>query len=170
MSDSGPVVTDSGPIIALAKVGHLDVLGKLFGTVLVPGAVFREVAWQDVGRPGAIELSTASWAVRIPLETPPDALLAGDLGPGEAEAITLAVQRHARLLLLDDRRARRIAEVAYRLRVKGVAGILVAAKKHRLIGSVKSLLLEICDKGYYVADNIIDRALIEAGEKGSSKD
>jgi uncharacterized protein len=99
------------------------------------------------------------------LGTPPDALLAEDVGPGEAEAITLAVRRHARLLLLDDRRARRIAEVAYHLRVKGVAGILVTAKRRGLVASVRSVLEEIRANGYYLAQTIIDRALCEAGER-----
>ena len=43
MSESGPVVSNSGPLIALATVGQLDVLGSLYGSVLMPGAVFRKV-------------------------------------------------------------------------------------------------------------------------------
>jgi len=68
-------------------------------------------------------------------------------------------------VLLDDRRARRIADVAYHLRVKGVAGILVAAKRHGLIASTESLLVQIRGNGYYIAQPIIDRAIREAGEK-----
>ncbi len=44
MPDPGPVVSNSGPLIALALVGQQEVLGRLFGKVLVPGAVFREVS------------------------------------------------------------------------------------------------------------------------------
>lgn len=164
MSDPGPVVTDSGPLIALATVGQMDLLGKVFGTILVPDAVFREVAWYGARRPGADELGAATWAIRVDLEVPPEALLAEDVGPGESEAIALAVQRRARLLLLDDRRARRIAEVAYHLRVKGIAGVLVAAKRRGLIASVESLLVHIRGNGYYIAQPIIDRAVREAGE------
>lgn len=95
MSDPGPVVTDSGPLIALATVGQMDLLGKVFGTILVPDAVFREVAWYGARRPGADELAAATWAIRVDLEVPPEALLAEDVGPGESEAIALAVQRRA---------------------------------------------------------------------------
>ncbi len=164
MSDPGPVVTDSGPLIALATVGQMDLLAGLYGTVFVPDAVFREVAWYGARRPGAVELAAAAWAIRVALEVPPDALLAEDVGAGESEAIALAVQRRARLLLLDDRRARRIAEVAYRLRVKGVAGVLVAAKRRGLIASVESLLVQIRGNGYYIAQPIINRAVREVGE------
>ena len=165
MSEAGPVVTNSGPLIALATVGQMDLVGGLFGSVLVPEAVFRAVTWFGVLRPGAAELAAATWAVRVELGTPPDALLAEDVGPGEAEAITLAVRRRARLLLLDDRRARRIAEVAYHLRVKGVAGILVTAKRRGLVASVRPVLEEIRANGYYLAQTIIDRVLCEAGER-----
>ena len=55
MSESGPVVSNSGPLIALATVGQLDVLGSLYGSVLIPGAVFREVTEAGGGRPGALE-------------------------------------------------------------------------------------------------------------------
>ncbi len=148
MPKTGPVVADSGPLIALATVRQMDLVGKRYGVVLVPGAVLREVTSFGSNRPGAAELAAAAWAVRIELEPPPDPLLAEDTGPGEAEAITLAVRRGARLLLLDDRRARRIAEVAYGLRVKGAAGLLVAAKKQGLITSVRPLLDEMRASGY----------------------
>ena len=122
------------------------------------------MAWYGARRPGADELAAATWAIRVDLEVPPEALLAEDVGRGESEAIALAVQRRARLLLLDDRRARRIAEVAYHLRVKGIAGVLVAAKRRGLIASVESLLVQIRGNGYYIAQPIIDRAVREAGE------
>jgi len=163
MSDPGPVVTDSGPLIALATVGQMDLLGKVFGTILVPDAVFREVAWYGARRPGADELAAATWAIRVDLEVPPEALLAEDVGPGESEAIALAVQRRARLLLLDDRRARRIAEVAYHLRVKG---------RRRPGRGEKTRIDCLCREPscphsrprYYIAQPIIDRAVREAGE------
>src|SRR5690606_8799598 len=51
-------------------------------------------------------------------DPPPDALLAEELGPGEAEAIALGVRRRADLLLIDERKGRRIATLAYNLHVK----------------------------------------------------
>ena len=164
MSESGPVVSNSGPLIALATVGQLDVLGSLYGSVLIPGAVFREVTEAGGGRPGALEVASATWIERVDVDPPPDRLLAEELGAGEAEAITLAMRRGARLLLLDDRRARRIAEVAYSLRVKGVAGLLVAAKRRGLITAVRPLLEAMRVHGYYLSQRLIDRACREAGE------
>jgi predicted nucleic acid-binding protein len=85
MSDPGPVVTDSGPLIALATAGQMDLLAGLYETVLVPEAVFHEVAWYGARRPGAVKLAAASWAIRVDLEVPPEALLAEGVGAGECE-------------------------------------------------------------------------------------
>jgi len=144
MAESEPVVTNSGPLIALASVGQLDVLRALYLSVLVPEAVWREVTEAGAGRPGARELAATSWTTRVTIDPPPDRLLTEELGDGEAEAITLAVRREAKLLLMDDRRGRRVAELAYRLRVKGVAGVLVAAKRRGFITTVRPLL-ERCE-------------------------
>lgn len=164
MSESGPVVTNSGPLIALASVGQLGVLSVLYTSILVPEAVWREVTEAGVGRPGARELGATSWTTRVTIEPPPDRLLIEELGDGEAEAITLAVRREAKLLLMDDRRARRVAELAYGLRVKGVAGVLVAAKRRGLITAVRPLLEAMRTHGYYLSQRLIERACREAGE------
>ncbi|HEV8714800.1 MAG TPA: DUF3368 domain-containing protein [Candidatus Binatia bacterium] len=87
-----------------------------------------------------------------------------ELGDGEAEAITLAVRRKAKLLLMDDRRARRVAELAYGLRVKGVAGVLVAAKRRGLITTVRPLLEAMRAHGYYLSQRLIESACREVGE------
>ncbi|HEV8714799.1 MAG TPA: hypothetical protein VGX03_18470 [Candidatus Binatia bacterium] len=68
MSESGPVVTNSGPLVALASVGQLDVLKVLYTSVLVPEAVWREVTEAGVGRPGARELVATSWTTRVTID------------------------------------------------------------------------------------------------------
>ena len=164
MSEGRLVVTNSRPVIALAVVGQLDLLGALYGSVLIPGAVWSEVTEVGARRPGAHELASASWVERVDVDPPPDRLLTEELGAGEAEAVTLAVRRGARLLLLDDRRARRIAEIAYGLRVKGAAGVLVAAKRRGLIAAVRPLLEAMRIHGYHLSQRLIDSACREAGE------
>src|SRR5205809_6276052 len=79
MSESGPVVSNSGPLIAVATVGQLDVLGSLYGSVLIPGAVFREVTEAGGGRPGALEVASATWIERVDVDPRPDRLLATEL-------------------------------------------------------------------------------------------
>jgi predicted nucleic acid-binding protein len=164
MAEERPVVTNSGPLIALSSVGQLDVLLHLYTEVLVPEAVWREVTTAGEGRPGSRELTESSWITRVSLAPPPDRLLTEELGMGEAEAIALTIQRNGRLLLIDDRRARRVAELAYGLRVKGVAGILVAAKQKGFITEVRPLLELMRVRGYYLSPRLISRACHEAKE------
>ena len=105
------LVLDTGPIIALAKTGHLDLLPKLFDEVWVPEPVIGEITRSGKARPGA-QIADATWARVVPV----DALSVRrmrrqhDIGEGESAAILVA-QIHAQdaILLIDDRRARACA-------------------------------------------------------------
>lgn len=158
-----PIVADSGPLIAMALIQHLDLLQDIYGTVLVPDAVWREVTEAAPGRPGAIELVRSSWLIRTVLAHPPDTLLRAELGPGEAEAITLAAELGGRLLL-DERKARRIAEIGYGLPVRGTIGTLLLAKKRNLIPAMRPLLLQVRSAGYFLSTALIEAACESAGE------
>lgn len=158
------IICNSGPLIALSMVGQLHLLRQLYRQVIVPKAVIREVVESGAGRIGADEVESASWLKQKTLDVPPDPLLASELGAGEAEVITMAFRLNAKLVLIDERRARRIAEQAYNLRVKGSAGILVAAKKANLISSIKPLLESMMAQGYYFSNRLMERACKEAGE------
>ncbi|HEX9942634.1 MAG TPA: DUF3368 domain-containing protein [Thermoanaerobaculia bacterium] len=160
----GPVVCNAGPLIALAIVGRLDLLEKLYRRVLVPEAVFQEVTGTGIGRIGATEVSAAAWLERVPGGTLPEPLLAKELGAGEAQVIAVAHRIGSKLVLIDERRARRIAEEAYGLRVRGSAGILVAAKRIGLLPAVRPLLERMRSQGYYLSRRLIERATKEAGE------
>lgn len=157
----GPVVCDTGPLIALSPIDHLE---RLFSRVLVPRAVLAEVAAGGVERPGYRAILDANWIE--PAEgVVPDPLLAAELGAGEAAVIATAYKTGARLALLDDRKARRIAIAAYKLRVKGSAGILVTAKRKGLIPAVRPLLDTLIARGYYLSQRLVDEATTQVGER-----
>lgn len=160
----GLIVCNTGPLIALSILGQLHLLERLYRRVLVPEAVRREVVGAGAGRIGASEVQAASWLERPDGEILPDPLLSGQLGPGEAAVIATAHRLQAQLVLLDDRRARLVAERAYSLRVKGTAGILVSAKRAGLISAVRPLLQSLSREGYYLSDRLIERATREADE------
>ena len=88
----GPVVADSGPLIAFSLLGRLDLLRDAYTSVLVPEAVWREVTSGAPDRPGVVEIPGCPWLVRTAIAGSVDGLLRAELGPGEAEAITQAVQ------------------------------------------------------------------------------
>jgi len=96
------VVADASPLIALQQIGQLELLHALFGDVVVPPAVVREIQPSLAPRP--------SWIVERPLGQPAVPLvLRGTLGAGESEALSLALETSAAWLLVDDRAARRVA-------------------------------------------------------------
>lgn len=162
MSD-GVVVCDSGPLIALASLGQLDLLRRLYDRVVVAPAVFREVVQQGKGRPGASDIENAKWLELARLETPPELFLAGELGAGEAETISLA-RRENGIVLLDEREGRRIAQVVYELRVRGVVGTLSLAKRLHLIPALRPLLDQLSNTGYFLSPQLIHSVCQDAGE------
>lgn len=119
-------------------------------------------------RPGARVLEgalEAGWiSVRAVGETGATQDIFMLLGQGEAEAIALAEQRQARLLLIDDARGRRIAR-SRGVRVTGVAGVLLAAKNRREVEAVAPLLRALSDAGYRLASPLLAKVLASAGEE-----
>lgn len=165
----GPIVCDTGPLIALSLIDQLDILRRLYRRVLVPRAVLDEVTAGGEDRPGASAIVAADWLEPVD-DVTPDPLLAGELGPGEAAVIAAAYEIQARLVLLDERKARRIAARAYGLQVKGSAGILVAAKRAGLIVEVRPFLDSMVRKGYFLSQRLVERATSESGEAPSQSD
>jgi predicted nucleic acid-binding protein len=93
-----------------------------------------------------------------------DSLLRAELGPGEAEAITLAVERGGARLLLDERQARRVAEIVYGLSIRGTVGTVVLAKRRGLIPAVRPLLEQMRAGGYFLASALIESACATVDE------
>lgn len=159
------VVSDSSPLIALADVGQLRLLRDLFSTVLIPEAVYQEIVVQGAGRAGAEAVQAAAWIEqRGVVNTGLADVLKLELDEGEAEAITLAFESGADLVLLDERRGRQRA-VRLGLRVTGVLGVLVEAKHQGLLAAVRPVLDALRrDAGFWISDDLYRRILDLAGE------
>jgi len=159
------VVSDTSPILNLARIGRLELLVSLYKQVLIPPTVFEELAVSRDATSPVIDIASVSWIV---LDTPKDhdrvQELRDVLDAGEAEAIVLAVERHAELLLVDERRGRRVAE-ALGLRITGLLGVLADAKQAGLITSVKPLLDELIQNAkFWIGPDLYRDVLAELGE------
>ena len=149
------VVSDTSPIINLATIGHLHLLPELFTEIVIPSAVFDEIAGEGNNEPGSVEVKTASWVRVLPVPVQPlISQLLQDLDQGEAEAIVLALDIKADYVLMDETLGRQIA-VTYHLQPLGLLGILVLAKHKGLIGAVAPLM----DRLQLEANFCIDRHL-----------
>lgn len=134
------VISDSSPLLNLAIIDQLELLQQLYGTVVIPQAVYQEVVVNGAEMPGADTIEAASWIV---VEEAKDRVLVKalqtQLDSGEAEAIALAVELTADLLLLDERKARNVA-AHLDLNFTGLLGMLVEAKHKGHVAAVKPLL------------------------------
>ena len=155
----GKVICNTGPLIALSIIDRIDILRHLFEVIAIPEAVHRELMDGGVKNAGLSNYHKVQWIEVMPLSLHTDPLLIKTLDAGEAAVIELARELNADLVLIDERKARKIARNIYDLRVIGSAGILVKAKKYGLLDNISSLLQIMRDSGYWIGDSIVDAAL-----------
>ncbi len=157
------VISDTSPILSLALIGQLDLLRDLYRSIVIPEAVRAEIVSTD--QTGAQEVATLDWIGIRPIE--PDVtlkLLLREVDRGEAEAIVLALQSKADLLLIDERKARSVATYLD-LNVAGLLDVLQAAKQQQLIPNVKPVLDELMTRARFrVSRKLYQRTLHSAGE------
>ena len=163
------VISDSSPLIALSRIGQLSLLRELYQDVTVPQGVVQEVTSNGAGQPGAEEVSTADWIIAVRVKDQPFVeSLRRDLGEGEAEAIALAVELQADLLIVDDLLARQAAR-NLGLMFVGTVGVLLEARQKGLLPEIKPCLDDLIDlAGFRVSGQLYSRVLREAGEDSAS--
>lgn len=161
------VISDTSAITSLAAIQNLQLLPQLYNQVTIPEAVYRELAEIDPPVPGTLEAQTASWLQvrQVVNSTVVERLqLEVRLDPGESEAIALALELNADLLLIDERRGRAEAD-RLGVRITGLLGILVEAKQKNLIVAVKPLMdALIATSGFRVSSTLYDQILNIADE------
>lgn len=146
------VVADSSPLIGLAKARHLNLLSRLYGEpVLIPPRVFVDVVIDGKGRAGARSVKNAidrGWLRVLPV-TDYSLIPYRFAGLGEGEAIALALQTGADILLMDDRAAR---NEAGRLGVSclSTGGVLLDARQSGMLRTIKPVLDRMQAKGFGV--------------------
>ena len=153
------VVSDTSPILNLATVESLGLLRHLFHEVVIRPLVAEELVRHGV--PVASE-----WMQVVGAQDRGElAKLRQQLDAGEAEAIVVAVEIKATLILIDEQRGRRLAS-EHGLEVMGLLGVLAEAKGRGLIPECKPLLDAIIDRaGFWIGDDLRSRYLVGVGEK-----
>jgi uncharacterized protein len=162
------IVSDTSPINNLAAINQLQLLQQLYGTILIPEAVYRELTDPSFFVAGAAEVRTFDWIQpRSVTDHKVVEALGNELDVGEAEAIALALETEAELVLIDERRGRLVAG-RLNLRYTGILGILVEAKSRGLIVEVKPLLNALIHQaGFWVAAPLYNSVLRFVNEDDS---
>lgn len=149
------VVADTSPLVVLSNIGHLDLLPALFGQILIPTAVASELSYPR--RPVAVRAlaaATPAWLVvrqPIAIESIPEIDL------GEREAISLAMEVRADLLLIDDA-AGRLAAAGRGLAITGTIGLLERAADQQLLDLAEAFE-RVKRTDFWVNPRLLDKRL-----------
>lgn len=153
------VISDTGPLIYLVRIGHISLLKDKFGSITIPEEVYREICVKGRSKPGAKEIEQAEW-IKTKEVNDKDLvnLLRMELDRGEAEVIALAKQVDAERVVIDEKIPREKLK-SMDFKVVGTVGLLVWASQNDVISNLKDSLDELRDKGMWISDELYNKAL-----------
>lgn len=158
------VVSDTSPIRALAFLDLLALLPRLYGDVVVPPGVLREL--DQPARPAMRIEPIALGLLRVvpPQDVNRVARFYEELDLGESEAIALALELQADAVLIDERRGRAFA-ADHGLTVIGTLGVLHQARLAGFIDNVRPYVLRLVDDlAFFLNREFAERFLKQIGE------
>lgn len=151
------VISNTSPLNYLILIQFVEVLPQLFEKITIPRAVYRELS--DSAAPMAVQtwiVNPPDWLSIKSVERSPDARV-NLLDPGEREAILLAQEIGADLLLLDDMKARRIA-TERGVAIAGILGILDRAATRQLL-DLPTAVRSLQNTSFWVSDHLYQKLL-----------
>ena len=151
------IVSNASPLIFLAKLGMLYLLENY--EIIIPKQVYSEIKeGEKSGREDSHKIESLIKNDKIKVEDIEiiTELEKQNLGEGEKAAISLAIGKKINLILLDERKARRVAKF-YNLHPKGTIGILAEALKKNKITKkeFKELIQKLIKEGYRISEELI---------------
>ncbi len=147
------VLSDTSCLILLEKIGELDVLHGLFGTVITTPEVAAEFG-----------LPLPAWVQAKPvINRKYQAIIEASVDRGEASAIALAVEYDDCLLIIDDLKGRRFAQ-QIGLAITGTFGVLLEAKRAGVVLLIKPILEKIKQTNFRLSPKLEELVLAQAQE------
>jgi len=156
------IVSNTTPIISLLKLNQLELLQKLYNHIYIPTAVYKEI---EAGKSKAYykDLSQIEWIKIVEINNKKALKYFLDIDEGEAEAIVLASELNADLIIIDEKLGRFHAKHAD-LKATGTIGVLVKAKTENIIGNLKPLLDELTQKEVWISEKLKNEILKKVNE------
>lgn len=155
------IVADSSALIALAVCDGLEVIVQVYDDLKIPEAVYHEIVAPE--KPYSDALGSFLVERVMQVDVTRFVVAAGGLGRGEIEAMALYKQLSADALLIDDHRARVIAE-HNQIECIGTLGLLLVAKQGGKIKTIAPYVEKLKRSSIFYADELLDRVLKLAGE------
>ena len=147
------IISDTSCFIILTNIGELDLLQKVYGQIVTTVEVATE--YGEI-LPDWIEIASVKDKHR-------QKILEMQVDQGEASALALALETSDSTIIIDDYRARKVAE-KLQMNYTGTIGVIIKAKIKGIILSIKPLLTKIKQTDFRITDEIERQALQEAGE------
>ena len=160
-----PVVSDASPLILFAKIGRLDLLKRLYSEVLIPREVEKEVTRQEASpiisgiREGWIKVEDVKLSSEV--EGMGEKL---GLHEGEMYALSLALHKHIKVFLADDKLARVAARITG-LKAIGCLGIVMKAYETSIItrSEAVSTIRKLVEVGLWISPEVLGEVLTSMG-------
>lgn len=147
------VISDTSCLIALDKIGHLDILQKIFNKIITT----REVQ-EEFGYP------LPEWIlIQKVVNTEKVKELAEIVDKGEASAIALALETPYSVLIIDEKKGRNLA-LKHHIKIVGTLKLLLIAKHKGIIPSIKPLTDRLQRVGFRFSPALLDYLLSQASE------
>lgn len=147
------IVSNSSCLIALDNIGMIDLLRQLYGNIYITGEVAQEVG-----------IDFDSWVEVKSIKDRNYLKLLNDMVDlGEASTIALSIEFSNSIMILDDLKARKLAE-RLKLNFTGLLGVILKAKKKGVISSVRQVLQKLKSAGFRISDKIEQEMLKLAEE------
>jgi hypothetical protein len=157
------VISDTSTLQYLHQADSLDLLRRLYGTILVPEGVAEEIAEGRRLGHSLPDLGAIGWIRVTPVTDPRVLLMVADLGKGEREVLSLATEKSGALALLDDTQARRMAR-HLGIPFTGTLGVLLRAKAAGHLDAVAPIVARLQSFGFWLDEATRVGILELAGE------
>jgi len=155
------VVSNSSPLISLAKIESFNLLQQLYGSITISAEVYAEVVVSGARLPGSAETSTSPWIQVKQIKRPGDISGAQQrfgLGIGELSTLILAKELGAGLVILDDLGARKLAQ-REGFRVQGTMAALEASFRKGLLVDLRVAYAQLLKRGVFLNRELLNRSL-----------
>ncbi len=147
------IISDASCLISLYNSGDLELLQKVFGEVTITPLIAEE-----------FRMPLPPWITVIENKgTVPSAFQGIEIDRGEASAISLALELGDAILIVDDLKARRVAELLS-IEFMGTLGVAVEAKRLGILPSIRPIIQRLHDVGLWFSEGVEARALLQANE------